>query len=38
MQEDLVAQANTFFNAYVVPFGWKIFGAIAVWILATRNV
>jgi small conductance mechanosensitive channel len=35
MPEDLVAQANTFFTAYVVPFGWKIMGAIAVWIVGS---
>jgi small conductance mechanosensitive channel len=35
MQEDLVAQATTFVNAYLVPFGWKILGAIAVWIVGS---
>jgi hypothetical protein len=30
MQEDLVAQASTFVNTYLVPFGWKILGAIGV--------
>jgi small conductance mechanosensitive channel len=30
---DLVGQANTFVNAYLVPFGWKLAGAVAVWIL-----
>jgi small conductance mechanosensitive channel len=35
MQEDLVAQASTFVNTYLVPFGWKILGAIGVWIVGS---
>lgn len=30
---DLVSQANTFANTYLIPFGWKILGAIAVWVV-----
>jgi small conductance mechanosensitive channel len=30
---DLVGQANTLVNTYLVPFGWKLAGAVAVWIL-----
>ncbi len=33
MQEDLVTQASTFFTTFVVPLGWKLLGAIAVWIV-----
>ena len=32
MQDDLVSQANTFVNTFLVPFGWKLAGAAAVWI------
>ena len=35
MPQDLVAQANTLVTAYVIPFGWKILGAIAVWIVGS---
>ncbi len=35
MPKDLVAEATTFINAFVVPFGWKILGAIAVWIVGS---
>jgi small conductance mechanosensitive channel len=31
--DDVINQANTLVNTYLVPFGWKILGAIAVWIL-----
>lgn len=33
MDADLIDQANTFVNAYLIPFGWKLAGAVAVWIL-----
>jgi small conductance mechanosensitive channel len=32
MQPDIVTQAELFFTTYVLPFGWKLIGAIAVWI------
>lgn len=31
MEQDLVSQANEFVNIYLVPFGWKLAGAAAVW-------
>jgi small conductance mechanosensitive channel len=31
--ENLVDAASSFANTYLIPFGWKIFGAIAVWIV-----
>ena len=33
MPQDLIAQANSFVISYVVPLGWKLLGAIAVWII-----
>jgi small conductance mechanosensitive channel len=30
---EIVDQANTILNVYLIPFGWKILGAVAVWIL-----
>lgn len=30
---DLVAQATSLFDLYVLPLGWKLIGAIAVWIV-----
>jgi small conductance mechanosensitive channel len=33
MQGDLIDQANVLLNLYVIPFGLKILGAIAVWIV-----
>ena len=33
MQSDIVGQAANLFTLYVVPFGWKLAGAIAVWIV-----
>ena len=33
MNGDLLDQANTFVNTYLVPFGWKLAGAVAVWIV-----
>jgi small conductance mechanosensitive channel len=33
MQQDLLTQASVLVDRYVIPFGWKILGAIAVWIL-----
>jgi len=31
--QELSAQLETLFNAYIVPFGWKLMGALAVWII-----
>jgi small conductance mechanosensitive channel len=33
MNTDIVGQATNLLNIYVVPLGWKIAGAIAVWIV-----
>jgi small conductance mechanosensitive channel len=33
MQSDIIGQATNLFTLYVVPLGWKIGGAIAVWIV-----
>jgi small conductance mechanosensitive channel len=33
MQGDLIDQANVLLNTWVIPFGLKILGAIAVWIV-----
>jgi small conductance mechanosensitive channel len=33
--ESLVNEATTFVNAFLIPFGWKILGAIAVWIVGS---
>lgn len=33
MPNDLMSQAERLFTLYVVPFGWKILGALAVWIV-----
>ena len=33
MNTDIVDQTATLFNTYVVPLGWKVAGAIAVWIV-----
>ncbi len=33
MNGDLIDQANNFVNVYLVPFGWKLAGAVAVWIV-----
>ncbi len=35
MQSDVVNQATSMFNHYIVPFGWKILGAIVVWIVGS---
>ena len=32
---DVVDQANQFVSADLIPFGWKIAGAIAVWVLGS---
>ena len=32
MQGDLIDQVSSFVNAYVIPFGWKLLGAVALWI------
>jgi len=29
---EIIDQANTLLNTYIVPFGWKLLGAVAVWI------
>jgi hypothetical protein len=31
--QDLSAQISAFVNTYIVPFGWKLLGALAVWIV-----
>src|SRR5512134_1082971 len=33
--ESLVNEATTIVNAYLIPFGWKILGAIGVWIVGS---
>jgi small conductance mechanosensitive channel len=33
LNTDLITQANSLVNAYLIPFGWKLAGAVAVWIL-----
>ncbi len=33
MNADIVGQASNLFTLYVVPLGWKIIGAVAVWIV-----
>jgi small conductance mechanosensitive channel len=33
MQGDLIDQASSFVNAYVIPLGWKILGAVALWVV-----
>lgn len=33
MQPEILTQAEQFLNTYVLPFGWKLAGAIAVWIV-----
>jgi small conductance mechanosensitive channel len=33
MDGDLIDQANLFVNTYLIPFGWKLAGAVAVWVL-----
>src|SRR4051812_26380216 len=33
MNADIVGQATNLFTLYVVPLGWKLVGAIAVWIV-----
>jgi len=33
MDTDIVSQTTNLVNAYVVPLGWKLIGAIAVWIV-----
>jgi small conductance mechanosensitive channel len=35
MPQDLVAEASTFVNTYLIPFGWKLLGAIAVWVVGS---
>lgn len=32
MKPEVITQAQEFFNVYVLPFGWKLAGAVAVWI------
>ena len=33
MNSDIVGQATNLFTLYVVPLGWKLGGALAVWIV-----
>jgi len=33
MPQDLIAQANSLVTGYVIPLGWKLLGAIAVWVV-----
>ncbi len=33
MPNDLVSQASALINSYVVPFGWRLLGALAVWVI-----
>ena len=33
MTQDLSAQISAFVTTYIVPFGWKLLGALAVWII-----
>ena len=33
--ESLVTEATHFANTYLIPFGWRILGAIAVWIVGS---
>ncbi len=33
MPQDLITQANTLVTGYIVPFGWKLLGAIVVWVV-----
>ena len=33
MKPELLTQAEEFFTLYVLPFGWKLLGALAVWIV-----
>ena len=33
MTEDVASQLSTLVNTYLVPFGWKLLGAIAVWVI-----
>ncbi len=33
MPQDLIRQVGSLVNTYVIPLGWKLLGAIAVWIV-----
>jgi small conductance mechanosensitive channel len=33
MQQDLIAKAQGLVQAYIIPLGWKLLGALAVWIV-----
>jgi small conductance mechanosensitive channel len=33
MTQDLISQAGSLVNAYVIPLGWKLLGAVAIWIV-----
>jgi small conductance mechanosensitive channel len=35
MQSDIVNQLSSYVNTYLIPFGWKILGAVAVWIVGS---
>jgi small conductance mechanosensitive channel len=32
MPDEMIVQANALFHTYLVPLGWKLLGAVAVWI------
>ena len=33
MTQELSSQLSMFFNTYIVPLGWKLIGALAVWVI-----
>ena len=35
MNSDVVGQATAIFNAYLMPLGWKLLGAVAVWFVGS---
>ncbi|MDL1950815.1 mechanosensitive ion channel family protein, partial [Acidobacteria bacterium ACD] len=35
MEQDLLAKAGGLVEAYVVPLGWKLLGALAVWVVGS---
>ena len=36
--DSLISDANQFVGAYLIPFGWKLLGAIGVWIVTASKV
>lgn len=36
--DSLISDANQFVGAYLIPFGWKLLGAIDVWIVTASKV